>query len=190
MLSQLGSISLPEQTAERYYNGQELNPEEKAMVARVPTLTEELLSNIPRLEPVCEILAKRDMIFNARNGHKAIPLGARILKIAVDFDDLVSSGHPLQLAIDTLLGRDGRYDPDILQAFVRLKGSSSNSQTVKEIPLHAVRTGMVLAADVRMKNGSLLVARGYEVTQSFIERIRNYPSGAVLEPLRILFNIQ
>ncbi len=49
----------------------------------------------------------------------------------------------------------------------------------------ALRTGMVFADDVKMTNGTLLVARGYEVTPGFIERVRNFPDGALRGPLRI-----
>jgi hypothetical protein len=45
---------------------------------------------------------------------------------------------------------------------------------------------MVCADDVKMLNGTLLVARGYEVTASFLERIRNFRAGTVKEPLRVI----
>jgi hypothetical protein len=35
----------------------------------------------------------------------------------------------------------------------------------------------------------LLVARGYEITRSFIARVQNYPFGAIREPLRVLENV-
>jgi len=36
-----------------------------------------------------------------------------------------------------------------------------------------------------MTGGSLLVARGYEVTWGFLARIKNFPDGAIRGPLRI-----
>jgi len=187
MLSQLGSISLPEETAERFYNGQELSAQEKAMVARMPKVTEELLANIPRLEPVREILTEQGTPLEAGRGKTDIPLGARILKIVVEFDELESRGLSVLLALDTMLGREGWYDPQILQAFVQIKGEQ---RVVKEIPLQAVRVGMVFAEDVRTKAGILLVARGYEVTQSFIEKVRNFRKGLVNEPLLVVVKKQ
>jgi hypothetical protein len=44
----------------------------------------------------------------------------------------------------------------------------------------------VLVDDVKLQNGMLLVARGYEVTPSFIERVRNLKPGTVKEPLRVV----
>jgi hypothetical protein len=44
---------------------------------------------------------------------------------------------------------------------------------------------MVVAEDIRMVSGTLLVARGYEVAQGFIERARNFRAGTVQEPVRV-----
>lgn len=185
MLSQLGSISLPEETAKRFYDGQELNPRQQAMVERMPMVTEELLANIPRLEPVRKILAEQGAAFDAERGETATPVGARILKIVMEFDELESRGLSVQLALDTMLGRGGRYDPHVLQTFVEIKGASAEQRVVHEIPAQEVRLGMVFADDVRLKTGTLLVARGYEVTQTFMEKMRNFDKGVISEPLRV-----
>ena len=186
MLSQLGSVSLPEETAEKFYHGEELSTEEQAMVARMPKVTEELLSNIPRLEPVREILALQGTCHDAGRNQKETPLGAQILKIALELDVLESQGLSVQLALDTLRGRQDSTDSKILQSFVRLKGASAKQQEIKEIPLRSVRVGMVFAEDVRTKTGVLLVTRGYEVTASFMVRVRNFREGLVNEPLRVM----
>jgi hypothetical protein len=49
---------------------------------------------------------------------------------------------------------------------------------IKPVPARGLCVGMVLAEEVRLANGTLLVARGYEVTSSFIERVKNFPPGA------------
>jgi hypothetical protein len=45
---------------------------------------------------------------------------------------------------------------------------------------------MTFADDVKMSNGVLLVARGYEITAGFLQRARSYPSGSIREPLRVI----
>ena len=44
---------------------------------------------------------------------------------------------------------------------------------------------MVLAEDVTLTTGTLLVTRGYTVTEGFVERARNF-RGKVREPLRVV----
>lgn len=194
MLSQLGGITLPEETAERFYYGKELSNEEQAMVSRLPEVTEELLSNIPRLEPVREILARKNKPFEGAGDtgrdKNEIPIGARLLKIAVDFDEFESRGLSVQLVLDTMRSRKHSYDPEILEAFISLKGSTAEQQEVKEIPLQAVRVGMVFAEDVHTQTGMLLVTRGYEVTPGFIERTKNFSDSLIKEPLRVIVQSQ
>ena len=55
MLSQIGYVALPQLTQEKIYKGEQLTSEEE-MVERVPTVVEQLLANIPRLDLVREIL--------------------------------------------------------------------------------------------------------------------------------------
>ncbi len=180
MLSQLGAISLPEKTAEKFYEGRDLSDEEKRMVSRVPEVTEKLLANIPRLEPVREILAKQT------STDADVPLGAKILKVVLEFDELESGGAPARQALDTMLDREGRYDPRILQTFARIRIASEAQWAVVEVPLREIKVGMVFARDVWMKSGVLLVARGYEVTQGFLEKVHNFKKGTVEEPLYVI----
>jgi hypothetical protein len=44
-----------------------------------------------------------------------LPLGARILKVALDFDALLSSGKSQASAITVLKGRKDQYDPNVLR---------------------------------------------------------------------------
>ena len=56
MLAQLGAVTLPAATAEKLYAGTHLTDLETGMVNRVPQITQQLISRIPRLEGVIEIL--------------------------------------------------------------------------------------------------------------------------------------
>ncbi|HZE89612.1 MAG TPA: hypothetical protein VE404_08695, partial [Verrucomicrobiae bacterium] len=60
---------------------------------------------------------------------------------------------------------------------------------VLEIKLAALSPGMILAEDIRTQSGGLLVARGHEVTEGLVERIRNFGSGqGVCEPIRVILS--
>ncbi|HRY14336.1 MAG TPA: response regulator, partial [Candidatus Competibacteraceae bacterium] len=63
MLSQIGCIILPDETLEKLYQGGVPGEKERAMLERVPTVTEQLLGNIPRLEAVLSILGNRDKLY-------------------------------------------------------------------------------------------------------------------------------
>jgi response regulator RpfG family c-di-GMP phosphodiesterase len=179
MLSQLGYITLPPETVERVYYGQPLSVDEQKLVGRLPELTEELLGNIPRLEAVREILKNYPKPYTPEiiqtDPHKRlVAQGAHLLRVAVDFDALgapekVSAG----MALTTLRNRADQYDPEVLEALAAIR-CTEESLAMYDMPLSDLRVGMILAEDVKMQNGVLLVARGYEITERFLERIRNF----------------
>jgi response regulator RpfG family c-di-GMP phosphodiesterase len=67
MLSQLGCVTLPRDVAEKVYHGRFLTPDEQAMVAGLPAVTERLLAHIPRLEDVRAILTQHQRPLRRRN---------------------------------------------------------------------------------------------------------------------------
>jgi response regulator RpfG family c-di-GMP phosphodiesterase len=192
MLSQLGSITLPAETIEKVYYNQPLTVDEQKMVTRAPAVTEQLVRNIPRLEQVAEILAAHA---KPRRGGDAlagdpkkqyIDLLAQLLRAAVDFDTLDTQGSSGALALDTMRGRKDRYEPRVLDALATLRGADGPRAGVREVLLSVLCVGMVFVDDVKTNTGTLLVARGFEVTQGFLERARNFKAGTVKEPLRVV----
>jgi response regulator RpfG family c-di-GMP phosphodiesterase len=172
LLSQVGYIVLPAEVAERVQRGSRLTSAEQELVARLPRLAEQLIASIPRLDAVRGILLHQDVPFEggASTG-AAVPVGARLLKVAQDFDALEARGMPAALALDALERRSGLYDPAVLAAMRRVCGVGELTAVVEEMRLADVRHGMIFATDVTSPRGLLLVARGQEVTASLYERI-------------------
>jgi len=179
MLAQIGWVTLPGETSYKLYHGDELSPSEQGLVDKLPVVTEQLLANIPRLEPVREILRHKDQRYDGQGTSPnkicgdAIPWGARALKAISDLDVLESRGFSPELALDALRARAGWYDPSILEALTTLRGGKPFDTTVIQLPLQSVQPGMVFAEDVKTHTGLLLIARGQEVTLSLGERIKN-----------------
>jgi response regulator RpfG family c-di-GMP phosphodiesterase len=191
MLSQVGSATLPYPTLEKVYQGRALSEAEEAMMRRVPAIAEQVVDDIPRLEPVREILCCQRKHFDGTGappgpGGDAIPWGGRALKIALDLDALESQGVETSLAFDTLRGRQGWYDPAMLEALAGIRRGERHSD-VRELPAASLRAGMVFAQDVRSGNGVLFIARGQEVTVSLLERLHNFAPGFLAEqPIRVM----
>jgi len=182
MLSQVGCVSLPPSTLEKMDLGEPLSEAEQEMVRRAPGVVEQVLGNIPRLEPVREILRFQNRRCDsgglpAGGDADTVPWGARALKLAIDLDALESEGLPLSLAFDTLRGREGWYDCEMLQKLAEIRNSEQRSQ-VRELPLAKLRPGMILAQNVRTNKSVLFSARGQEVTASLLEKLRNFAPGS------------
>ena len=186
LLVHIGAVTLPPQTAEKLYAGADLTPGEQEMVERVPAATRRILEHIPRLEGVISILDNYQRSYRQVGAGRSLPLGSRLLRIALDYDALEAQGTAASVAVAALRGRGQVYDPDLLALFARVIGDEDRGRVVLELPLARVRAGMTLAGDVRSSAGALLIARGFTVTEQLIERLRNLGIGAVREPLMIL----
>jgi CheY-like chemotaxis protein len=186
MLQPIGYVVLPAATVDKLGAGRALTDDEHRMIARVPAVTEQLLAHIPRLEAVRAILAgaAQPPAPPARaTGH--VELAAEVLRIAGELDDLELRGTPIADGLALIRGRPGAYSEPVLIGAAYLVGDARPRFEVREVAIDDLRKGMVLAEDVRLANGTLLIARGYEVTAGFIERLRNFASGSVRGPLRV-----
>lgn len=193
MLSQIGYVILPPATAEKLHTGRSLTPEERTMVDKVPDMTQKILGNIPRLEPVLEILSLSTRRFDGQgaaltDGMKgtALPLGARILRIIIDFDALDDGKRDRPSIVRMLRMRAGLYDPDVLTVLETAPLPSAESGVLAAVGLNELVTGMVLADDVRTTGNMLLIARGNEITPGGLERLRNFAlSARIREPIHV-----
>jgi response regulator RpfG family c-di-GMP phosphodiesterase len=192
LLTHLGLITLPAELADKVYHGTELEPAEQEMLDRTPKIADQLLGHIPRLEGVRMIIAARTRPFRLSeyvqpNAVEALAArGAQILKVALDYDSQIAAGASPDVALGTLRARSSQYDPALLEVLTASHATGTNPAEVHEVPLSALRPGMVFADEVRTTNGLLLVPAGTEVTTAFLERLRNYRAGAIKSTLRVL----
>ncbi len=179
MLSQIGCVAVPEEILTKAYQGQELSAKEAEAFQAYPLVGRELISHIPRLDEVAQIIAFQDQQFDGggfppdgKRGEE-IPLGSRILKVAMDFDTLVTAGSSNELALAEMNDRVGCYDPAVL-ATLRSVLAISQVYVIRRVRAAELVDGVLLADDVKSLNGLLLCAKGQEVTPSMRARLKNY----------------
>jgi response regulator RpfG family c-di-GMP phosphodiesterase len=178
LLSQIGAVTLPPSVIDKLHSGGHLSKEELQLADRLPELAEHVLARIPRMEPVrAAILAQRAIPGEIEGPEDlaridAIPLGGRLLRIALDVDELRSRGATRSETVEILRQRPGTYDGRLIDALYQTDHDAT-AQSLQEISLDQVRTGMTMAQDVRDSSGVLLIGRGQHVTQSMLELIRN-----------------
>jgi hypothetical protein len=189
-LSQLGAVTLPAAVAEKLHAGMALWPEEAALVERLPAIADRLLENIPRLEAVRAIVQLQDQRFDGQAtvlggpSGQDIPFGARVLKVALDVDTIQAGGASLSTAVEQLESRTGAYDGAVLRALRTL--ATKESSPALEIGVPELMEGMLLVEDVVDGAGRLLVGSGQLVTESLIERVRNFDRTiGVSQPLHV-----
>jgi response regulator RpfG family c-di-GMP phosphodiesterase len=185
MLSQIGYITLPAGTAEKVFEGRALDSEEREALAKVSSVPAKVLGNIPRLEPVLEIL-NRVQDPAGPDGAKGPPMGSRLIRVASDYDLMEAEGHSSEVAIESMRRQAGVYDAQVLAALAEVTQSDGSGKAVESVSVADLKPGMILAEDVFMETGVLFVARGYEVTESFVELAQSLDPTVVGETVRVL----
>jgi hypothetical protein len=192
MLSQVGCITLPVETVEKLYYGQKLSDEEKEAVEKIADVTEKLLGNIPRLEIVRSILKRAlsgtnaTIVISDDSSKAVVAIGTQLLRAVLDFDELESCGHFGERAVAIMRSRKNDYGSNVLDALEDACCTERSNEVIRELPVFGVREGMILADDLKTGDGTLLVARGYEVTAGFVERIRGFRGGLAKRTVRVI----
>lgn len=193
MLSQLGCITISEEILAKVYSGANLTEQELQAFQRHPQIGSSLISGIPRLEKVAEIIICQEERFhgaNAPHGFKTgtdIPLGARILKLALDFDSLVTSGMNNAQAFGIIQKRQGWYDQTIVEALKKVLATEKGYE-VKYVKAHELTMRMILAEDIKTSAGTLLAAQGCHITLLVRIRLMNLAQEkGIKEPIKVFY---
>lgn len=188
LLSQIGCVAVPQETLQRACRGEPLGADEQSVFDRHPQTARKLLSNIPRLEEIAEIVAWQENPGAAPSGdsetERTIAMGALIVALANAFDDLARRGQDRATAIRNLRTRF-EAPREVWDALASVK-SLGQDAVVRELSAAELRSGMIVDQDVIGRNGALVVPRGHEITVGMLERLRNYAAmGSIPEPIRV-----
>lgn len=167
MLCQLGCVALPPDTLRKRLSGEDLTAEEQQIWGMHPEIAANLLTNIPRLGEVAAMIGAQQM-----PPGPDVPLGARILRTALDYDVELRRGLSPSLAVAALRVRAERYDPAVLAALAASVADASDVP-MREVPLTGLRPGMVLARDLTNAAGTPLLLAGQRLSDASISRLRN-----------------
>jgi response regulator RpfG family c-di-GMP phosphodiesterase len=185
MLSQIGFVSLPVELVEKLYYGKRLTAEERVLADGAPHVAQKLLGRIPRLEPVLEILGA---VWRpgAALPEGPVKQGADALRLLLEYDSHLAQGQSVEAALQRVRAPQGRNDAKMINALESLVMESVGPQDVCEVPVGNIKPGMIFMDDLYTHVGTLLVPRGFEVTEAFLERARNFGPGILHEKVRVM----
>lgn len=184
----LGLIFLPDPIINRINRGKLLTTEEFMTFRTRQELAQDLLSNIPRLAGVTTILKYQSKNYdgsgipedNVKGGD--IPLGARILRVMLDFDwQLQAAKGDVKAAVRAMGPLGGKlYDPAVLAALDTVLAQESHRASMP-MSLTSLKDGMVLAADIHamlgnkrvkvLREGNSLTARSIAYLHSISAKV-------------------
>src|ERR1019366_3913970 len=168
MLSQLGCVTLAPAIIETVYTGGELSKEEEMQYINHPRVAEDLLKNIPRMEPIAWMIAHQyeglPVDWNISKPEMAdMRLGSQIIRAALTFDTLLRKGHSRVDAAHYLTKTCEGLDKKIIEAMVELQPEVVGKD-VHTLRIIELANGMILEQDVRTEKGLLVAAKGQEIT--------------------------
>jgi response regulator RpfG family c-di-GMP phosphodiesterase len=175
MLSQLGCVTLHPDTVEEMNAGRVLSSEEQSRFDRHPSVAWDLLSRIPRLEAVAWMIVQQyEPISTKQDSHDierdCVAVGAQLLRIALAYDQLVSRGWSHTLALGELGKKANEEDSAILDALSDLERQAEPTQRY-QCQICTLAPGMIVDEDLRTKGGSLVAAKGQEITPPLAMRL-------------------
>jgi HD-GYP domain-containing protein (c-di-GMP phosphodiesterase class II) len=196
-LSQIGFVTIPADVLKRQRSQQNLSSRENNLLARVPEIGAHLLSNIPRLEAVANIVRYQAKNFDG-SGFPAeavagenIPIGARILRILSDLVVLEDREVTKAKALAKMEQRPGCYDPNVLRfvaaAFdVFVPSTPKENAASRPILFQDLSIGHVLKSDVLTRDGTKIIMAGATVTPVLLAKLTNFASlSGIHEPIII-----
>jgi CheY-like chemotaxis protein len=195
MLSQIGYITIPSDTIEKVLTGETLSESEKKMVDDHAEVGGDLIARIPRLEVIAEMISHQDRSYyvldNTRsdNTEKAGIMGAALLKAAMDFDTHLLNGVTLDNTIELMVNQSERYHPSILNVLKDIH-VPTYEKAVKLLEISELRNGMLLAENIKTKNGVLIVTSGQVVNNVLKKRLENFCGQGNIEKTVRVYVIQ
>jgi response regulator RpfG family c-di-GMP phosphodiesterase len=185
LLHDVGKIGLPDFLLEKPFAT--LTLDERLEVTKHPVKGQTALMALEQLQGAAKLIRSHHehfdgMGFPDKLHGMEIPLGARIIALANEYDAAqIGTLLPKRLKqSDAVLyvqeGRGRRYDPAVVDAFMKLMGASDNAQTIQELAIRMdqAKSGMVLSRDLMSSRGELLLSKDHRLDASLISQIKGF----------------
>jgi response regulator RpfG family c-di-GMP phosphodiesterase len=165
-----------------------LSERERIEVAKHPLKGQIALMALEQLHGAAQLIRSHHERFDGLGypdmlAGPAIPLGARILALANDYDAAqIGTLLPKQLTQNEAVAfiqkwRGTRYDPAVVDAFMYVLGRGDELVKPKqEVALNSrhIKTGMVISRDIVANNGDLLLPKGCILNEHLIEQLQSF----------------
>lgn len=185
LLHDVGKIGLADYLLEKPYAT--LTNEERVEVMKHPLKGQAALMALEQLQGAAKLIRSHHEHFDGMgypdklHGFE-IPLGARIISLANEYDS-AQIGTLLNKRLkqsDAVLyiqeGKGRRYDPTVVDAFMKVMGASGATQVVQEsaIQIGQAKSGMILSRDLISSHGELLLSKDFRLDASLIAQIKGF----------------
>jgi len=190
LLHHIGKIGLPDRLLDQPYA--ELTNGDRAEFDKHPLRAAAILMGLAPLADAAQLIrCHREHYDGVGNSlglrASAIPLGARILLVASDYEslqsglierDMLTQDQALAMIVK---GRGASYDPEVVDVFSEMVanvGHSTHVETEFQLTSEQLHEGELLTRDVVARNGMLLLLKDTVLNAAHIREIRKFEASA------------
>ncbi|MAR89555.1 MAG: two-component system response regulator [Pseudomonadales bacterium] len=187
LLHDIGKIAL-EQTI-RAKPVDKMSALESKRYRQHPMLGESALLSFDPLREAAQIVRSHHERFDGKGfpdrlSGEGIPLGARIVALANDYDNLLLPNNFLGKALVELQAHEfvinescKRYDPQVVRAFDQVIDEvhrllANDKETT--LPLAKVEPGMILSQDLINQHGMVMLVAGRKLSEAHIKKLKQF----------------
>ena len=183
LLHDVGKIGFPDYLLEKSFAN--LTSEERLDVSKHPVKGQTALMALEPLNGAAKLIRSHHERFDGlgfpdKLQGLAIPLGARIIALANEYDSVqigMLLSKRLKQADAVLFIQEGsgkRYDPAVVDAFMSVMESAAHVVQEQALRPEQLRPGMVLSRDLLSGQGDLLLSKDHLLDASLIDQIRGF----------------
>lgn len=192
LLSQFGCIGIPSRVLSTYGTpaGKRTGADAECFEEHA-AIAAQLLREIPQLGECARSIELQFKNFDGTGrpavdlSGEAIPLPARILRAVSEFEMYTEQNMSPRDAIATMIREAHHYDPKVMHAIKELHHVKEVVQEL-ELNVNDIQIGMILERAVGTTDGRTLLAKGSQVTESMLARLRAFASkGSIIEPILV-----
>jgi len=194
-LHEVGKVGFPDTLFTK--DPSEYNDHEKLLVKQYTVIGERLINEYSGLEKVAKIIRhiKERVDGSGAPDHLAgnqIPIGSRILKVAIAYDDMVydiKEEQGISRVLQEIQAKaDVLFDSRVVQILVDLVSSdkSKNIERTEKIYVTDILEGMLTAQDIFTKSGIKLIPGHTIINENMIKLIMRYNK---IDPIEQSINI-
>ena len=185
LLHDIGMVGMPESLISQ--PSASIKESDFELFKRHPLIGEKMISSAYDLRNTAQIIRSHHEEFGGDGfpdglAGSEIPLGARITRLANDYDNFIYKDKiKAAEAVAKLKERSGYiYDPKLATYFVDFIKTNvekqDNTEAPTGIPIKELQQGMYMAEDIFLQNGMLLIPKGVILDESMIEKIESFES--------------
>lgn len=190
LLHDIGKISWTDDMINKPFNV-EYTIEERQLAMKHPVLAEKALMELESMRGASRLIRHHHERFDGQGypdklAGLDIPIGARILAVVDDFDELQLGSQtqrrrsPAEAAKMIHDGREFRYDPSVVKVFMESMGMGEIQAAVvaagpeKQVESSMLVDGARLSRDLVGLDGVMLLSKGYVLDEKLIQQIKSH----------------